>query len=214
MARRGARPALRLFAILAAMTLTLTAVFGRLVQLQVVKAASFTTLGDRQRIRRVELPAKRGTIFDRNGMPLAMSVDARAIYANPRFISDPTGTAAAIAPLIGLEPGLIRDRLTRRSPFVYVARKLDVTVADRVTALRLPGIGSVEEMKRVYPAGTLAAQVIGVVGTDNVGLSGLEAGWDKILRGVPGEEIVEQDPRGRPIPNGKNQTRPPSPSGR
>jgi len=208
-ARRGARPAIRLFAILGVMTLALTAVLGRLVQLQVVKAAAYASLGDRQRIRRIELPAKRGTIFDRNGVPLAMSVDARAIYANPQFISDPAGTARAIAPIIGLEPALIQERLTRKSPFVYVARKLDVDVADRVMALRLPGLGSVEEMKRVYPAGTLAAQVIGVVGTDNVGLSGLEAGWDKLLRGAPGEEIVEQDPRGRPIPNGKNQTRPP-----
>jgi cell division protein FtsI (penicillin-binding protein 3) len=208
-ARRGARPALRLFVILAGMAFALTAVFGRLVQLQVVKAAAYQDLGDKQRVRRVELPAKRGTIYDRNGMPLAMSVDARAIYANPHFVSDPAGTAIAIAPLLGLEPALIQERLSRKSPFVYVARKLDVAVADRVMSLRLPGLGSLDEMKRVYPAGTLASQLLGVVGTDNVGLSGLEAGWDELLRGAAGEEILEQDPRGRPIPNGQSQKRDP-----
>ena len=209
MARRGARPALRLFAILAGMTFALTAIFGRLVQLQVVKAAAYQDLGDKQRVRRVELPAKRGTIYDRNGVPLAMSVDARAIYANPRFISDPGVTANTIAPLLGLEPALIKERLGRDSPFVYVARKVDVAVADRVMALRLPGLGALDEMKRVYPAGTLASQLIGVVGTDNVGLSGLEASWDELLRGVPGEQILEQDPHGRPIPNGRSSRRDP-----
>ena len=191
------------------MTLALAGVFGRLVQLQVVKAASFEDLGSRQRVHRVELPAKRGTIFDRNGVPLAMSIDARAIYANPQLITDPAGTAKAIASLLGLQPALVQGRLTRDAPFVYVARKVDLATADRVMALGLPGLGSLEETKRVYPAGSLASQVIGVVGTDNVGLSGLEAGWNKVLSGVPGEEIVEQDPRGRPIPNGQSRIRPP-----
>jgi cell division protein FtsI (penicillin-binding protein 3) len=193
------------------MTIALAAIAGRLVHLQVVKAPMFESLGAKQRVRRVELPAKRGTIFDRNGVPLAMSVDARAIYANPAFITDPKDTAARIGPILGIEPALIEERLTRSAPFVYVARKVDVAIADRVMALRLPGLGAIEEMKRVYPAGPLAAQVIGVVGTDNVGLAGLESAWDRTLRGVPGEEILEQDPRGRPIPNGQSRTRPPVP---
>jgi cell division protein FtsI (penicillin-binding protein 3) len=191
------------------MTLSLVAVFGRLVQLQVVKASTFTDLGAKQRIRRIELPAKRGTIFDRNGVPLAMSIDARALYANPHAIADAGAVAKTIAAILGIEPAVVQERLTRDAPFVYVARKLDVAVADRVMALHLPGLGTLEETKRVYPSGVLASQVIGVVGTDNVGLSGLEAGWDKVLRGVPGEEVLEQDPRGRPIPNGVSRTRPP-----
>ncbi len=211
MARRGARPAVRLFSLLGCMAIALAAVAGRLVHLQVVKAPMFEKLGSNQRVRRVELPARRGTIFDRNGVPLAMSVDARAIYANPQFITDPAETAAKIGSILGIEPALIQERLSRKAAFVYVARKVDVAVADRVIALHLPGLGSLEEMKRVYPAGPLAAQVLGVVGTDNVGLAGLEASWNKVLSGVPGEEILEQDPRGRPIPNGKSRTRPPLP---
>jgi cell division protein FtsI (penicillin-binding protein 3) len=206
-ARRGARPAVRLFILLAAMTLSLTAVAGRLVHLQVVKAQSFEDLGAKQRVRRVELQAKRGSILDRNGVPLAMSVDARAIYANPQFVSDPAAAAAKIAPLLGVAPALIQERLARKVAFVYLARKVDVAAAEQVMQLGLPGIGALDEIKRVYPAGSLAAQVIGFVGTDNTGLAGLEAGWEKTLGGVPGEEIVEQDPRGRPIPQGKSHTR-------
>ncbi|MFY9588481.1 MAG: penicillin-binding protein 2 [Actinomycetota bacterium] len=211
MARRGARPAVRLFSLLGCLAVALAAIAGRLVHLQVVKAPMFEKLGSNQRVRTVLLPAKRGTIYDRNGVPLAMSVDARAIYANPQFITDPADTAARIGPILGIEPALIQERLARKAPFVYIARKVDVSVADRVIALHLPGLGSLEEMKRVYPAGPLAAQVIGVVGTDNTGLAGLEASWNKILSGEPGEEILEQDPRGRPIPNGKSRTKPPVP---
>jgi cell division protein FtsI/penicillin-binding protein 2 len=80
------------------MTLSLLTVAGRLVHLQVVKAETFEDLGARQRVRRVELPAKRGSILDRNGSALAMSVDARAIYANPHFVTDAAGTAKAISP--------------------------------------------------------------------------------------------------------------------
>lgn len=183
------------------------AVAGRLLQLQVIKAEAFEDLGAKQRLRRVELPAKRGSILDRNGVPLAMSVEARAVYANPAFVTDAVGTANALAPHLGIEPALLTERLRRPAPFVYLARKVDRSAADRVTALGLPGIGALEETKRVYPAGSLAAQVIGFVGMDNVGLAGLEAFWEKHLGGVPGEEIIEQDPRGRAIPHGTNSVR-------
>lgn len=189
------------------MSLSLVAVAGRLVHLQVVKASSFEDLGSRQRVRHVELPAKRGSILDRNGVPLAMSIDAAAIYANPHLVTDPGATAAAIGPIIGVEPALIQERLQRDAPFVYLARKVELAAAERVLSLKLPGIGSLDEIKRVYPAGTLAAQVVGFVGTDNVGLGGLEAGWEQLLAGVPGEEILEQDPRGRPIAGGENKLR-------
>jgi len=207
--RRGARPAIRLFALLAVMSVSLLAVAGRLVHLQVVKAEAFEDLGSRQRVRRVELPAKRGTILDRNGVPLAMSIDAAAIYANPRFVADAVATAAAIAPILGLEPALIQGRLQSAQPFVYLARKVELVAAERILALKLPGIGALDEIKRVYPAGPLAAQVVGFVGTDNVGLGGLEAGWEQLLAGVAGEEILEQDPRGRPIAGGESKMRQP-----
>jgi cell division protein FtsI (penicillin-binding protein 3) len=210
-ARRGARPAVRLFSILGAVCLALVVISGRLVQLQVVKASTFENLGAKQRIRRVELPARRGTIYDRKGRPLAMSVEARAVYANPSFVSDKPGTAKAIGATLGIEPALIQERLERTAGFVYLARKVQVEAAEELMELSLPGIGTLEETKRVYPQGAVAGQVVGFVGTDNQGLAGIEAGLEKVLAGTPGEEIIEQDPRGRPIPNGRSSYRRPVP---
>jgi cell division protein FtsI (penicillin-binding protein 3) len=207
--RRGVRPAVRLFALLTAIVFGFGGIATRLIQVQVVKASGFSKLGAEQRVRRVMLPAKRGTIFDRNGNVLAMSIDARALYANPAFVNDPQATADAISPILAIAPGILRDRLSRKTGFVYLARKVDLDAAERVLALGLPGIGAVEEAKRVYPQGTLAGQLIGAVGTDNQGLAGVESGFEKFLGGVAGEEIVEQDPHGRPIPSGERKYRPP-----
>jgi cell division protein FtsI (penicillin-binding protein 3) len=191
------------------MVLGFGGVGARLIQVQVVKASAFSKLGAEQRIRRVTLPAKRGTIFDRNGNVLAISIEARALYANPAFVADPQDTAEQISPILGVAPGILRDRMSKKTGFVYLARKVDLDAAERVLALDLPGIGAVEETKRVYPQGALAGQLIGAVGTDNQGLAGVESGFEKFLGGIAGEEVVEQDPRGRPIPSGDRKYRAP-----
>ncbi|MFN2641417.1 MAG: peptidoglycan D,D-transpeptidase FtsI family protein [Actinomycetota bacterium] len=209
MARRGARPALRLFAALAAMTVSMVAIVAQLIRLQIVDAASLETLGAKQRVRSVTLPARRGTIYDRNMVPLAISIPARALYANPHDVVNPETTADALSVALGIEKGLLLDRLTRDSSFVYLARKVEVPLATRVLALNLPGIGAFPETKRVYPQGTLGAQVVGFVGTDDTGLAGIEAGQDSVLAGVPGREVTEVDPNGHPIPHGRSAvTRP------
>ncbi len=203
MARRGARPALRLFATLAGMSAALALVAAQLVRLQVVNAQTFENLGSRQRVRSIALPAERGTIFDRNMVPLAVSVPARAVFANPQDIVDPEATARKLSEVLGLEVALLRDRLKEDAPFVYLARKVEVPVADRVAELNLAGIGMQPESKRVYPQGSLAAQVVGFVGTDGEGLAGIEAGQGALLAGTPGRQVTEVDPAGRPIPQGR-----------
>lgn len=211
MAGRGARPVVRLVALLGVMALLLGGIVVRLVHLQVVKAERFDFLAAEQRVRRIDLPARRGPILDRAGRPLAVSVAARAVYANPRFVDDPAAAAAAIGPLLGVDEPVLRSRLERDAGFVYLARQVDPGVAERVLALGVPGVGALEESRRAYPGGALAGHVLGFVGTDHVGLAGLEAQWDEVLSGVPGYEIVEQDPRGRPIPQGRHQLEPPVP---
>lgn len=213
MARRGARPALRLFAALAAMSVGLLAVVAQLIRLQIVDAAGLETLGTQQRVRTVDLPAKRGTIYDRNMVPLAISVPARAIYANPHDVVDAESTADKLSAVLGIERGLLRDRLTRRGSFVYVARRVEVPLAERVRVLNLPGVGFLPETKRVYPQGSLAAQVIGFVGTDGTGLAGIEAGEDALLSGTAGREITEVDPSGHPIPHGLRSVKRPKAGG-
>lgn len=174
----------------------------RLVQVQGFSAKRYTAFGESQRIRSVVLPAERGSLFDRNGRDLALSISQSTIVANPRLVSDPLATAEALAPLVGKEAADLQVSLTKDQAFVYLARKVDDGVAAQVKALRLPGVSLIEEPERFLPAGDLAAPVVGRVGTDNNGLAGLERQFEKRLAGRPGYTVVERDPQGRDIPGG------------
>lgn len=202
---RGSRPALRLVSLLAAFSLLFVAVAVRLVQLQVVRAQPLGNLGAKQRVRAVELPARRGPILDRDLAPLAVSGEARAIYANPRLLPDPAEAADALAPVLGVPRKDLLLGLERDAGFVYLARQVPPEVADRVQALGIPTVGALVESRRVYPSGTLCGQVLGFVGTDGQGLAGIESRYDDILRGIPGEVVFERDPGGRPIPQGRRE---------
>jgi cell division protein FtsI (penicillin-binding protein 3) len=203
-------PAGRLVALLAAFLLSFLTVGGRLVVLQLRDAEAYETLARNQRVHRVELPATRGSILDRAGRVLALSLPAAAVYADPRLVRDPGDTAARLAPLLDLPAKRIRRSLSASGTFVYLARRVDMDVARKIDRLALPGIGLLDESKRHYPAGGLASQVVGFVGVDEVGLSGLELEYQDLLAGRPGEMVAEQDPAGRPIPQGERKIVPPS----
>jgi len=182
---------------------------GRLVQLQVVQAAPLENLGERQRIDEITLPAKRGTIFDRAMAPLAVSLEARAVTANPGLLAaedpDLEALAAQVAPLLGVSEAHIVGQLSKDSGFVYLARRVRPDIAQRVLDLGIPHIYTLKETRREYPADDLAGQVLGFVNVDNLGLSGVESMFDPLLSGEPGLQVVESDPRGRPIPQGRSQ---------
>ncbi len=204
-------PLSRLVALLAAMLVALGTIFVRLTVLQVSQAASLRALALEQRLRTVELPAVRGEIVDRNGEPLAISLEARDVYADPRYVRDPWATAAVLAPMLGRDRAELADLLREDTSFVYLARQVDLDVADRIAARGLPGIGSLPSSRRSYPAGPLAAQVLGFVGVDGVGLAGLELAYEEELSGIPGERTQEIDPLGQPIAGGIDIERPPVP---
>lgn len=174
----------------------------RLFYLQVVRHGQLTRLALEQRLRPLPLDPRRGTIFDRNGNKLAISVSADAVYAIPSEVKDPQATARALAGVLGMPPDEIEQRLRARQAAVWIARRLDPETARKVRALRLPGIGLVERPQRVYPNGSLAAQVLGITGIDNQGLEGIEFYYDAHLRGVPGRIEAERDAAGREIPGG------------
>ncbi len=181
----------------------------RLIDLQAVGERRYTRLGLDQRVHTAALAAERGNIFDRHGSDLAVSVPQQTIYADDRVITDPAAAAAKLAPVLGIDEGTLRVKLAdRKKAFVYLARKVDDGVASRVAALHIGGIAAAPESKRFYPSGTIAASLLGFVGTDNNGLSGLETSYDKLLTGRPGELSVERDPQGREIPNGQRSVRP------
>ncbi|HYZ10501.1 MAG TPA: penicillin-binding protein 2, partial [Actinomycetota bacterium] len=202
-------PAGRLVALLAGFVLSFVTVGGRLVVLQLRDAEAYEAMARNQRIHRVELPATRGSILDRAGRVLALSLPAAAVYADPRLVRDPSETASRLAPLLDLPAKRIRRTLSASGTFVYVARRVDMQVARKIERLGLPGIGLLDESKRHYPAGGLASQVVGFVGVDEVGLSGLELEYEELLAGRPGELVAEQDPAGRPIPQGERKIVPP-----
>jgi cell division protein FtsI (penicillin-binding protein 3) len=171
----------------------------RLVVLQVVQHDHLVARAERQQMSTLAAPAKRGEIFDRNGRLLAYSVDADTIYAVPTEISDAAKTAAALCGALddctARMRDELRDRLAQNRSFVYVRRRATPMQAKRVAALELDGIAFRKESKRFYPNRELAAHVIGHVGLDNVGLSGLEATYDKTVRGREGKLLVQTDAR-------------------
>lgn len=178
----------------------------RLVQLQGLGAGTLSERGADQRVRTITLPAERGSIFDRNGVDLALSVPQETVFADPRLVRDPARYAAALAPVLGTDEAALLGALTRPdTAFVYLARQVEPEVADAVRELGLPGVDLVPESRRHYPADDLAGPVIGFTGIDNGGLGGLEAKYDHVLAGTPGELVVELDPEGREIPSSQRE---------
>lgn len=189
-----------------AITLALLAISARLVELHIIEAPAFAQLAEEQRTRDLELLPRRGTIFDREGEPLAISVEARSIYASPRSVKDPAVTAKSLSTILGGDAAEFEERLRRDAGFVYIARKVDIERANALKELDLAGIGFLDDSRRVYPFGELAGQVLGFVGVDNIGLTAIEKQYDDVLAGTPGRIIAERDPSGRPIPGGVRHT--------
>jgi cell division protein FtsI (penicillin-binding protein 3) len=189
----------RLGALFVTMMVLFAGIVVRLVVLQVRDQGEYQQLGADQRTRTVALPAARGEILDRDETPLAVTLDARDIYANPRYVTDPVGEALTIAPILGLRPKDVRRALMSNGTFAFIDRQVDTDVAQKLEDLKLPGVGFLPVPKRYYPSGALAPQVLGFVGVDGNGLAGLESQYDAALRGIPGERTQQFSPGGLPI---------------
>jgi cell division protein FtsI (penicillin-binding protein 3) len=210
-----ARPGRRLSVFLAAYLLLTAAMCWRLVSVQVVQAAEYRGLAERQTQRELELPARRGRLYDRDGDPLAMSLAASTIYANPQILRDaridPMSVAVQLAPVLGRPADELAPLLRRDAQFVFLGRQLPRQVGEQVVALDLPGVGVVSEPTRVYPGGSLAAQVVGFAGIDNTGLAGLEDQYDDLLAGSPGQLRLERAPGGVTISAAPREVLPATP---
>jgi cell division protein FtsI (penicillin-binding protein 3) len=174
-------------------------IFGRAFWLQGVKGSQLASEATSQQTDVVTVPGLRGSLLDRHGNELAASEDAATIYATPYQVKNPPVTADKLAPLLGLNADEVLRSLTANSGFSYVAHKIDIATAAKVAALELPGIGQLPDSRRTYPQGQLAAQVLGAVGTENQGLTGMEAGEDSVLHGTDGERRIVKDALGEPI---------------
>jgi cell division protein FtsI (penicillin-binding protein 3) len=178
----------------------------RLLWLQGVAAPAYAKLAAEQRVKDMTIAPRRGVVFDRDGEPLAISVEAKTVYAVPGMVEDTSSTALALATVLGGTPADYSKPLGRKGSFAYVARKVDLDRAKRLEVMRIPGIGFLDDSRRTYPSGQLACQILGFVGVDDKGLAGLEHQYDRILGGTPGRVLAERDPYGRIIPGGVMST--------
>jgi cell division protein FtsI (penicillin-binding protein 3) len=180
--------------------LLLGAATARAAWLGTVKSDSLGERAVQQQVEDLEVPARRGTILDRHGKELAVSEDAITVFAHPFLIDDPAAVAARLAPLVGrTEQELLEKLSDRDSGFVYLRRKMDASLGHEIEELGIEGIDTVIEPKRSYPQGHLAAQVLGMVGTDNMGLSGLEYRHEERLGGDDGRRRLVKDALGEPV---------------
>ena len=177
----------------------------RLFQVQGADAAVLAQRGFDQRVRHETIEAKRGTIFDRDGVELALTVYGKALIADPSLIEDPSEAAALLAPVLGVDYVELAQRLDSDERFAYVARGLENDVVQRAAKVieeaDLVGFSFEEAPLRIYPSGGLAAPVIGLTQfEDGAGIEGIESVMDTELSGRPGKRVVERDQAGRAIP--------------
>lgn len=189
----------RIGVIFAVFFLALVLAGARTLYLGTVRAPALRKAAQTQQLSTEKLPAQRGTITDRGGVDLAVSEPAQEISADPYLIKEPLQAAHELAPLLGLTQSEVLTKLSQHSGFVYLARALPARQARAVMALKLEGVSGTPTMRRVYPRGNLAAQVLGFVGTEGDGLSGLEYSQNSLLKGVAGERKVVSDALGQPI---------------
>ena len=205
----------RLIALLLMFLVAFVAMGMRLAMLQIVDGRAYAQLAADQRETVIEFPARRGGIFDREGEPLAISIDLQTIFADPSFVEDPVAEAAKLAPVLDMDAGELEAKLRGTFPndrFEYIARQVEPKVAKKVKDLALPGIYMESEPKRYYPGGRLASHVLGFVDIDGQGLEGIEAAYEEILKGVPGQRTLEQDPTGEvDLPQAEESYDPPEP---
>ncbi|HEX2221243.1 MAG TPA: penicillin-binding protein 2 [Candidatus Limnocylindria bacterium] len=187
----------------------------RLVWWQVIDRERLVRIALEQLARHEEIPAERGEIYDRNGALLATSVQVQSVFATPPTVPDAERAAARLSPLLGMPADDLVRRLESTDPWVWLKRRVDHEVAERVSALDLPGIGMLPETKRVYPMPgadpktTLAAQLIGFVNVDGAGQYGVEGFEDETLGGEPGAVTAHRDVAGRRIADSVYELREP-----
>jgi cell division protein FtsI (penicillin-binding protein 3) len=167
--------------------------------LQGVEASQLSSQALNQQTETIDVPGLRGAILDRNGTRLASSEDAATIYATPYQVKNPPAVAAKLAPILEEKKGKVLEELTVESGFSYLAKDIDLATAEKIEKLGLEGIGQLPASRRTYPQGEMAGQVIGVVGDEGKGLTGIEQGEQAALAGEEGERRIVTDALGEAI---------------
>ena len=178
----------------------------RVGDLQLINHPMLEHEADQRSLRTVTLPTNRGTLLDRDGQALALSVPSRDIIADPKRVleANPDFSSAKwgyLAAALSMRPEDLQAQITAnpKKRFLYLGRKIELGIAKDIAELHLKGISSVYNDSRFYPMSEAAAPLIGIVGADSNGLNGLEKGFDRVLQGEPGKEVYRQDGEGNII---------------
>lgn len=174
-------------------------VMWRSFDLQILQHETLGKRAEKQHQSIIPLTPFRGTIMDRNGTPMALSLEMESCYAEPKNIRDIPGTAEVLAPFLGIDKKELQRKIVSAKSFTWLSRKLPPETVVKVKNLRLPGIGFAPEPKRFYPNFEVAAHVVGFTGADPVGLEGIELKYESIITGNTGYLVTEKDALGRKI---------------
>ncbi|HET6804540.1 MAG TPA: penicillin-binding transpeptidase domain-containing protein [Frateuria sp.] len=212
--RRGAGPSprRRMLLVVGVLSLASLGLVARAFDLQVMRKQFYQDQGDARFLREVKIPVSRGTIFDRNGEPLAVSTPVMSIWANPSQVLENDDRIPDLASALGVDAGELKERLAQRADreFVYLRRQMPPEAAQAVLGLQIPGINAQREFRRYYPSGEVTAHVLGFTNIDDHGQEGLELAFDDWLSGQPGAKRVIRDRMGRVVED-VEQVREPKP---
>ncbi len=172
----------------------------RLATVQVLPNKKLSDLRHKQYESSITLNAVRGNILDRNGVELASSISVYSLFADPHIIKNPKTLSKKISKKLNLPYKDVLKKLSNKdSRFVWIKRKLDASVRDKINSWKEYGIGFIEESQRIYPKGSVLSQVLGFVGNDGKGLEGLEGYYDDLLAGKSYKKVILRDAKRRPL---------------
>ena len=201
MTLQGALYPWRFRIVLTLLALLVGAIVWRIVDLQVMDQGFLKGQGDARSVRHIPIPAHRGLITDRNGEPLAVSTPVTTLWGNPKELQAAKSRWPDLAKALGQDAAALSERLRSQASreFIYLVRGLTPEQGQEVLDLKIPGVYAQEEFRRFYPAGEVAAHVVGFTDIDDRGREGMELAYDEWLAGVPGKRQVLKDRRGRLI---------------
>jgi cell division protein FtsI (penicillin-binding protein 3) len=186
----------------------LVAVVGRLAVVQGVDGAAYANAAQQDRLRTYPIAALRGAVVDEHGNPLAYTVAASRVVADPTVVTHPARTAHALSTLLSVPEADLAAKLTQKGRYAVLATQVSPQTTDAIDALGLPGISFEDQPVRLYPAGVVGGQVVGFVGHDGTGLAGIERKYQDQLAGADGHRRVEVGSGGNPIPSGIDESTP------
>jgi len=208
-------------------SLALFGLVSRLFWVQAVWGPGLKRQAEEYHTQDVTVQPERGSIYDRNHNELVTNIPAFSVYAQSKKIKDPAGLSEKIAPVLGIKQALVYEKLCSKEPFIWLTHNLEYSAAERLKNLSkelggnpdkdskkdpdLQWIGLIESNKRSYPQGSMAAHLLGFVGSDNQGLTGLENSYDSYLKGKPGSSTIESDAKGLPVPQAQTDVNPSDP---